>query len=81
MFGAIDNFSGKMLNAFGTSKNKMVDFVSFSFKLFKVMYVRLDNTGEHEALKEQCRKHGTNHSIRNIAIEWQNREEISSSME
>jgi len=64
IFGAVDDFSGKMLYAFGSSKNKMVDFVSFSFDHFKgiekpVMYVRLDNAGEHEVLRELCRKHGT----------------------
>jgi len=42
----------------------MVDFVIRSFDHFKgirnpVLYLRLDNAGEHEILKELCRKHGT----------------------
>jgi hypothetical protein len=64
IFGAVDDFSGKMLNAFGSTKNKMVDFVKFAFEHFKgiekpVLYLRLDNAGEHEILKGLCREHGT----------------------
>ena len=88
IFGAVDDFSGKMLCALSTSKNKMVDFVKFSFEHFKgikkpVLYLRLDNAGEHEILKDMQEARNDNgiHSIRDIAIKWKDRKEISGCME
>lgn len=61
--GAVDDFSGKMFLSFSSSKTKMVDFVRIAFEHFKgrkqpVSYLRMDNAGEHEAIKRLCIEHG-----------------------
>ena len=59
LFGAIDDYSGKLFMMFGARKSDLKDFVEKLFSRMKVMnglptYVRLDGGGENMAVRKRC---------------------------
>ena len=63
LFGAVDDYSGKLFMIFGARKSDLKDFVEKLLNRVKEkhglpMYVRLDGGGENMAVRKFCNDHG-----------------------
>ena len=63
LFGAVDDYSGKLFMMFGQSKKNLIKFVEQAFKRFEgekknVKYLRMDGGGENVAVKQLCNTKG-----------------------
>ena len=63
LFGAVDDYSGKLFMMFGQNKNVLVKFVAEAFDRFEgekkqMKYLRMDGGGENVAVKDLCNKRG-----------------------